>query len=248
MRQTQECLTGPGPPSIGLLGPVDERRSPPSSPSPARLGGRPTPSPPTPPPLPALADLATPVAVAAAADGPDLVRRYRRELLRIGARDLLAHDDVPATAAALSDAAIGADRRPALQLAGLDGAPVAVVGMGKLGGHELNVASDVDLLLVADDPAAVEPAVRQALDLLRACVPRRPRPPARGPRRRPAADRRRLRRLLGAVGRGVGAPGAVEGGGRSPATPPSAPPGPRRPTPSCGTGRSPPPTSGPSGR
>jgi glutamate-ammonia-ligase adenylyltransferase len=42
--------------------------------------------------------------------------------------------------------------------------------MGKLGGDELNFASDVDLLLVADDPAGDEPALRRALDSLRACV------------------------------------------------------------------------------
>lgn len=119
--------------------------------------------------VPALGTLEQPVDVAGATDGADLVRRYRRELLRIAARDLLLVDDLPATAAALSDAAVAAVAA-SLRLAGLDGAPVAVVGMGKLGGHELNVASDVDLVLVAGDPPSVEPAVRHALALLRSCV------------------------------------------------------------------------------
>lgn len=99
----------------------------------------------------------------------DVAGSYRRELLRIAARDLLRVDDLPATARALSAAAVAAID-VALDGAGLRGAPVAVVGMGKLGGDELNFASDVDLLLVADDPAAVEPRLRHALDTLRACV------------------------------------------------------------------------------
>jgi glutamate-ammonia-ligase adenylyltransferase len=42
--------------------------------------------------------------------------------------------------------------------------------MGKLGGRELNFASDVDLLLVAADPEASEAALRRAMALLRGCV------------------------------------------------------------------------------
>lgn len=125
----------------------------------------------------ALTDLGHAVEVAEAVDGPDLVRRYRRELLRVAGRDLLGHDDVPATTAALSDAAVAAIAG-SLRLAGLTGLDsegggqggVAVVGMGKLGGRELNFASDVDLLLVADDPDAVEAPIRHALELLRSCV------------------------------------------------------------------------------
>lgn len=108
------------------------------------------------------------VAVGAAADEADLVVRYRRELLRVAARDLLGHDDLPATVAALSDAAVDAIGA-SLRLAGAEG-PVAVVAMGKLGGHELNFASDVDLLLVAERPAAAEPGLRRAMAILRRCV------------------------------------------------------------------------------
>ena len=112
-----------------------------------------------------LGDLDAPVAVRP----DDLVATYRLELLRVAARDLLGIDDVPATTRSLSAAAVAAVAA-ALAGEGLDGVPVSVVGMGKLGGDELNFASDVDLLLVADDPAAVEPALRRALDALRACV------------------------------------------------------------------------------
>lgn len=99
----------------------------------------------------------------------DLVGTYRLELLRIAARDLLGVDDVAATTRSLSAAAVAAIDA-ALDAEGLAGSPVAVVGMGKLGGDELNFASDVDLLLVADEPAVAEPSLRRALDLLRACV------------------------------------------------------------------------------
>ena len=95
-----------------------------------------------------------------------VLRRFRRrEMLRIGVRDLLRLADVPETTAALSDLAallihaayeiIDADLRRQY------GRPMhktrqgkwvetgfAVIGMGKLGGHELNYSSDVDLIYV----------------------------------------------------------------------------------------------------
>jgi glutamate-ammonia-ligase adenylyltransferase len=113
----------------------------------------------------ALDDLDRPVAV----EPEDCAATYRLELLRIAARDLLGIDDVPATGRALSAAAVAAVDA-VLSAEGLAGGQVAVVGMGKLGGDELNFASDVDLLLVADDPAGAEPALRRALDSLRGCV------------------------------------------------------------------------------
>ena len=94
-----------------------------------------------------------------------LRRLRRREMLRIGVRDLLKLASVPETTAALSDLAsvlihaayeiIDADLRQQY------GVPMhktkqgrwvetgfAVMGMGKLGGHELNYSSDVDLIYV----------------------------------------------------------------------------------------------------
>ena len=94
----------------------------------------------------------------------DALRRFRRrEMLRIGVRDLLKRATVPETTAALSDLAcvlihaayeiINADLRRQY------GVPMhqvrkgrwvetgfTVIGMGKLGGHELNYSSDVDLI------------------------------------------------------------------------------------------------------
>ncbi|MGQ0554828.1 MAG: hypothetical protein ACT4PN_02645 [Nitrospiraceae bacterium] len=94
----------------------------------------------------------------------DALRRFqRREMLRIGVRDLLRLSAVPETTGSLSDLAcllihaayeiVDADLRQQY------GIPMhqnrqrrwvetrfAVIGMGKLGGHELNYSSDVDLI------------------------------------------------------------------------------------------------------
>ena len=94
----------------------------------------------------------------------EVLRRFRRrEMLRIGVRDLLRLANVPETTASLSDLAsilieaayeiVDADLRRQY------GVPMhknrqgrwvdtgfVVLGMGKLGGHELNYSSDVDLI------------------------------------------------------------------------------------------------------
>jgi glutamate-ammonia-ligase adenylyltransferase len=91
-----------------------------------------------------------------------LVRWKRHEYLRIAARDVAGQDSVEATTAALSDLA-GDVLRSVVAMAGAS--ELAVVGMGKLGGRELNYASDIDLLFVGGD-------VRQAravVDLARRC-------------------------------------------------------------------------------
>ena len=101
----------------------------------------------------------------------EALRRFRRrEMLRIGVRDLLRLATVPQTTAALSDLAsvlihaayeiVDADLRAQ------HGGPMykdrhgrwvetgfAVIGMGKLGGHELNYSSDVDLIYVYESDA-----------------------------------------------------------------------------------------------
>jgi glutamate-ammonia-ligase adenylyltransferase len=102
-----------------------------------------------------------------AADGDQLLAWKRRELLRIAARDLTGQDEVEATAAALAD--LGADvLRAAVRLAEAD--DLAVIGMGKLGGHELNYASDVDVLFVGEgDPDDLARTARRVLDLARPC-------------------------------------------------------------------------------
>jgi glutamate-ammonia-ligase adenylyltransferase len=84
------------------------------------------------------------------------LRRFKyRHLLRIGARDLLGDADLTVTTEELSrlagvclDAAWRWGRE---RLDALHGAPstgLAVIGMGKLGGEELNYSSDIDLVFV----------------------------------------------------------------------------------------------------
>ncbi len=109
---------------------------------------------------------AAPFAAAAAIDGEtefmaELRRLRRRALARIAWRDLSGAADTAATLAALSSAADGAIR-VALgfaerQLRARYGTPrdangteqpLIVVGMGKLGGGELNFSSDIDLIFL----------------------------------------------------------------------------------------------------
>jgi glutamate-ammonia-ligase adenylyltransferase len=96
------------------------------------------------------------------------LRRYkRRELLRIGARDLLGHAPVETTGRELADLA---DASIEAALRTLDPpVPFAVIGMGRLGGRELSYASDVDVLFVYDGETAADfqAAERTATALLR---------------------------------------------------------------------------------
>ncbi|HEM47542.1 MAG TPA: hypothetical protein ENO23_10925, partial [Alphaproteobacteria bacterium] len=94
-----------------------------------------------------------------------LKRFQRREILRIGARDLLGLagvETVTRELSALADAVVGAalglaaggrSRELAGEGRGEAGAAdgFAVVALGKLGGCELNYSSDIDLLYVYDD-------------------------------------------------------------------------------------------------
>ncbi|MET0912660.1 MAG: bifunctional [glutamine synthetase] adenylyltransferase/[glutamine synthetase]-adenylyl-L-tyrosine phosphorylase [Acidimicrobiales bacterium] len=102
-----------------------------------------------------------------AGNGADLLAWKHRELLRIAARDLTGQDPLDAIAAAL--ARLGADvLAGAVRLASAD--HLAVIGMGKLGGGELNYASDIDVLFVGDgEPEALARQARGVLDLARPC-------------------------------------------------------------------------------
>jgi glutamate-ammonia-ligase adenylyltransferase len=107
----------------------------------------------------------------------DLLRRFRRrEILRIGVRDLVRLADVVETTASLSDLASvlidAAYRIVDADLRARHGIPMhrdrqgkwvetgfAVIAMGKLGGHELNYSSDVDVLYVCEShEGATRPA------------------------------------------------------------------------------------------
>jgi glutamate-ammonia-ligase adenylyltransferase len=92
----------------------------------------------------------------------------RRELLRIAALDLTAAQPLPATMSALSAMARDVLVRATSEVEAAG--RLAVVGMGKLGGDELNYASDVDILLVGQgDPARLERAGRTLLELAGRC-------------------------------------------------------------------------------
>lgn len=98
----------------------------------------------------------------------DALRRFRRrEMLRIGVRDLLRLADVVETTSSLSDLASvlidAAYRIVDHDLRARHGIPMhqnrqrrwvetgfTVIAMGKLGGHELNYSSDVDVLYVCE--------------------------------------------------------------------------------------------------
>ena len=87
-----------------------------------------------------------------------LKRFHRREILRISARDILKEADLPAIMRELSwladsivDAVVGIgiedlNRRLSSEIR----STFSVIGLGKLGGVELNFSSDIDLLFVYD--------------------------------------------------------------------------------------------------
>ncbi|MER6060103.1 bifunctional [glutamine synthetase] adenylyltransferase/[glutamine synthetase]-adenylyl-L-tyrosine phosphorylase [Streptomyces sp. NPDC001792] len=118
--------------------------------------------------------------LAGAADPVSLRVAYRRCLLSIAARDVCGTTDVAETAAELADLAT-ATLRAALAIAQAhdpgDAAAcrLAVIAMGKCGGHELNYVSDVDVIFVAEaadgttEAKALTAATRLASHLMRIC-------------------------------------------------------------------------------
>lgn len=91
-----------------------------------------------------------------------LVRWKQHEFLRVAARDLIGLDDLETAAGAISDLAADVLHGACL-LATVDSpadGALSVIGMGKLGGHELNYSSDIDVMFVGDGP--IQPLERQA--------------------------------------------------------------------------------------
>lgn len=86
-------------------------------------------------------------------DQLNALRRFQRwELLRIGTCDLLGLLDLPTVTAQLShlaDSLAQACLAIAARQTDTDPAGFAVIGMGKLGGEELNYSSDIDLLFLS---------------------------------------------------------------------------------------------------
>jgi glutamate-ammonia-ligase adenylyltransferase len=141
-------------------------------------------------------------AVGAAPDGPDgapvasgpdqvasLAAAYRRRLLHLAARDLTDAATVDAVgeeladiAAAVLEAALAVARAelpgPAVAAAMHTGAAcrLGVVAMGKCGGRELNYASDIDVIFVAepvkdaDETAALVTASKLAAGMIGVCA------------------------------------------------------------------------------
>ncbi|MCW2946575.1 MAG: (Glutamate--ammonia-ligase) adenylyltransferase [Actinoallomurus sp.] len=118
------------------------------------------------------------------ADHPDapveLRVAYRKALLHLAGRDLTHVSTVEEVAAELADLASAAleaglaiARAELGEQAGL--CRVAVIGMGKCGGRELNYVSDVDVVFVAepvpgqDEEAALRAATKLASGMMRAC-------------------------------------------------------------------------------
>ncbi|RZS89614.1 glutamate-ammonia-ligase adenylyltransferase [Motilibacter rhizosphaerae] len=128
------------------------------------------------------ADAGDDVPVGNADRATDLLRAaYHRLLLGIAARDLAGEADLVATSAALADLAGAAlDAALAAARAGEPdqgrAARLAVIGMGKCGGRELNYVSDVDVIYVVEPAAGVEEAealkvgTRLAQGLMRICM------------------------------------------------------------------------------
>jgi len=116
--------------------------------------------------LDVLADLDTPVVISAGS--PErLVATKRLEYLRIAARDLTGVDALEQTGAAL--AALGRDVLAA-SCALAEAEHLAVIGMGKLGGDELNYASDIDVMFVGEgEHGAMVRAARNVLEHARRC-------------------------------------------------------------------------------
>jgi len=93
---------------------------------------------------------------------PDRLARWKQlDYLRIATRDLVGMDELPAVGAALARLASDVVSS-ACGLAGAEG--LSVIGMGKLGGAELNYSSDIDLMFVGDGPPQVlETAARAVM-------------------------------------------------------------------------------------
>ena len=109
----------------------------------------------------------------------ELRAEYRRHLLRLAGRDLTGMADVSQVAAELADLAAAA-LEAGLAVARAEvpehgTCRLAVIGMGKCGGRELNYVSDVDVIFVAEaregqpEDAALRAATRLASGVMRAC-------------------------------------------------------------------------------
>jgi len=88
-------------------------------------------------------------------DQADWIRRYHRsEFTRIGLRDILGLVDwrqSQSELTALAEACLQYSVEIAVQKAHYRSQPLSIIGLGKLGGRELNYGSDLDVLFLADN-------------------------------------------------------------------------------------------------
>ena len=121
----------------------------------------------------------TPLAALTGTPALDALRTtYRRRLLHLAARDLTGVAGVGDVAAELADLAAAA-LETGLAIARAEtpehaACKLAIIGMGKCGGRELNYVSDVDVIFVAEivsgpEDAALRTAARLASGVMRAC-------------------------------------------------------------------------------
>jgi glutamate-ammonia-ligase adenylyltransferase len=99
------------------------------------------------------------------------LRQYHQsELMRIGLRDILGLPDAGqnlSELSALADACLQYALEIVLRRQKQQGAPVTIIGLGKLGGAEINYGSDLDIVFVTDaKPAALPKLQRVAIDVM----------------------------------------------------------------------------------
>lgn len=99
-----------------------------------------------------------------------LRRYFQAELMRIGLRDILGLADFEQNLielSALADACLQYALEVIMRKARLKNPPFVIIGLGKLGGSELNYGSDLDIMFVADPKQKNLPQLqRLATDLL----------------------------------------------------------------------------------
>jgi glutamate-ammonia-ligase adenylyltransferase len=96
----------------------------------------------------------------------DMLRRhFRHRAFREGSKDILGLRDVYASLAAVSSAA-GDAIKTAFKLAG-EPEGFSILALGRLGAHELDLLSDVDLLLVCDENGKANGATKSAEQIVR---------------------------------------------------------------------------------
>jgi glutamate-ammonia-ligase adenylyltransferase len=102
------------------------------------------------------------------------LRRYHQsELMRIGLRDILGLADYEQNfeeLSALADACLAYALEAVMRRHRLASPPLAIFGWGKLGGHELNYGSDLDVTFVAPDTvksiSRLQPLAAELMELL----------------------------------------------------------------------------------